>query len=168
MAFTKDQVTNLMDLLKIPEEKRNFEDFRDQIKILNACYLSKNDNNFERILNNPGLQHLAENIFANLNFEYLKICQGINQSSKQILDHPMFKERMFKERGIWQGDLKWKNPKSDSNQEPAMHSLICRITSQVKQQNNEPEVRSENWPQHLVMQLIPKSLVSTIGKKIKT
>ena len=161
MAFTKDQVTNLMDLLKIPEEKRNFEDFRDQIKILNACYLSKNDNTFERILNNPGLQHLAENIFANLNFEYLKICQGINQSSKQILDHPKFWK-------IWQGDLKWKNPKSDSNQEPAMHSLslLCRINSQVKQQNNEPEVRTENWPQHLVMQIIPKSLVSIIGKKI--
>ena len=70
------------------------------------------------------------------------------------------------QRDIWQGDLKWKNPKSDSSQEPAMHSLLCRITSQVKQQNNEPEVRSENWPQHLVMQLIPKSLVSTIGKKI--
>ena len=69
------------------------------------------------------------------------------------------------QRDIWQGDLKWKNPKSDSSQEPAMHSLICRITSQVKQQNDEPEVRSENWPQHLVMQLIPKSLVSTIGKK---
>ena len=70
------------------------------------------------------------------------------------------------QRDIWQGDLKWKNPKSDSSQEPAMHSLLCRITSQVKQQNNEPEVRSENWPQHLVMQLIPKSLVSTIGKKM--
>ena len=156
MAFTKDQVTNLMDLLKIPEEKRNFEDFRDEIQFLNACYLSKNDNTLEKILNNPGLQHLAGKIFANLNFEYLMICQGINQSSKQILDHPKFNQR-----DIWQGDLKWKIPKSDSSQE--LHS---RITSEVKQQNKGLDVRSENWPQQLVMQIIPKSVVSTIGKKI--
>ena len=62
MAFTEAQITNLMDLLKIPEEKRNFEGFWDQIKIVYAVYLSKNDNTLEKILNNPGLQHLAENI----------------------------------------------------------------------------------------------------------
>ena len=51
----------------------------------------------EKILNNPGLQHIAENIFDNLNFEYLEICQGINQSSKQIIENqkPMFWLRKF-------------------------------------------------------------------------
>ena len=78
MAFTKDQVTNLMDLLKISEEKRKFEDFRDQIKILNACYLSKNDNTLEKILNNPGFQHLAEKVFLNLDPWNLEICKKIN------------------------------------------------------------------------------------------
>ena len=63
MAFTEAQITKLMDLLKIPEEKRNFEGFWDQIKIVNAVYLSKNDNTLEKILNSPGLQHIAENIF---------------------------------------------------------------------------------------------------------
>ena len=60
----------------------------------------KNDKNIHRmaqaspldkILNNPGLTHLAENIFGNLNFQYLKICRGINKSSKQILDNQMDK-----------------------------------------------------------------------------
>ena len=41
----------------------------------------------ENILNNPGLIHLAENIFGNL--EDVKFCRDINQSSKQILDNPM-------------------------------------------------------------------------------
>ena len=45
---------------------------------------------FEKILNNPGLQHLAENILDNLNFELLDVCRGINQSLKEILDNPMF------------------------------------------------------------------------------
>ena len=64
------------------------------------------------------------------------------------------------QRDIWQGDLKWKIPKSDSSQE--LHS---RITSEVKQQNKGLDVRSENWPQHLVMQLIPKSLENIKRKK---
>ena len=49
---------------------------------------------FEKILNNPGLQHLAENMFDNLNFEDLVVCREINQSSKQILDYQMDKQRL--------------------------------------------------------------------------
>ena len=44
----------------------------------------------EKIINNPGLQHLAENIFLNLSYADLKKCQLINQSISQILDNPMF------------------------------------------------------------------------------
>ena len=61
------------------------------------------------------------------------------------------------QRDIWQGELKWKHLKSDFSRES------CRISSKVKQENNEPEVRSEDWPKNLVMQFIPKSFVSTIG-----
>ena len=44
----------------------------------------------EKIINNPGLQHLAENIFLNLNSEDLKQCQLINQSASKILENPLF------------------------------------------------------------------------------
>ena len=61
MAFTEDQINNLMDLLKIPTEKRNFEEFRNQIQnlieekdSLRAFYDSKNDNSLEKIFNSPG------------------------------------------------------------------------------------------------------------------
>ena len=98
MAMSKDEVTFLMDLLKIPVENRNFMELCSQIQNLieekenfKRFYLSKNDNSLEKILNNPGLQHLAEKIFDNLNFEYLAICRGINESSKQILDYQMNK-----------------------------------------------------------------------------
>ena len=110
----EDQITKLMNLLKIPLEKRNFEELQDQIQkiieandslrkensSLMAFYLSKTDNTLEKILNNPGLQHLAENIFNNLKYEDLEACQGINQSCKQILEHqmskPMFLLRKFR------------------------------------------------------------------------
>ena len=106
MAMSKDEVTFLMDLLKIPVENRNFMELCSQIQNLieenenfKRYYLSKNNDTLEKILNNQGLQHLAEKIFDNLNFEYVTICQGINESSKQILDYqttkPMFVLRKF-------------------------------------------------------------------------
>ena len=115
MAMSEDEVTNLMDLLKIPIENRNFKELRGQIQNLieekenfKRYYLSKNDDTLEKILNNQGLQHLAEKIFDNLNFEYVTICRGINESSKQILDYqttkPMFILRKF--RGISQQNQK--------------------------------------------------------------
>ena len=82
---TEDQITKLMNLLKIPLEKRNFEELQDQIQriieandslrrensSLMAFYLSKTNNTLEKILNNPGLQHLAEKVFLNLDVENL-------------------------------------------------------------------------------------------------
>ena len=95
---SEDQLNKLMDMVKIPIEKRNFEELHDQIQNLieendsfKSYFLSKHDNTLEKILSIPGLQHLAENIFGHLNFQYLKICRGINKSSKQILDNQMDK-----------------------------------------------------------------------------
>ena len=34
---------------------------------------------FEKFITNPGLQHLAENIFVNLNYHDMKTCQLINK-----------------------------------------------------------------------------------------
>ena len=44
----------------------------------------------ENIINNPGLKHLTETIFGNLNLNDLKHCRCINESSKQIFPTPMF------------------------------------------------------------------------------
>ena len=50
---------------------------------------------FETILNNPGLQHLAENIFFHLDVEHLQLFGLLNQSSRQILEGRMFQDPMF-------------------------------------------------------------------------
>ena len=50
----------------------------------------------ENILNNPGLKHLAEIFFWNLDTEHLKICGLINLSCKQILENPLFWLKKFK------------------------------------------------------------------------
>ena len=50
----------------------------------------------EKIINNPGLQHLAETFFLNLDVEDMKICKQINKSCKQIFKNPMFWLRKFR------------------------------------------------------------------------
>ena len=49
----------------------------------------------ETIISNPGLHHLAEKVYWNLDVDDLKICAQINQSCKQILQNPIFSLRKF-------------------------------------------------------------------------
>ena len=44
----------------------------------------------DTVIRNPGLHHLVEKVFWNLDVEDLKICAQINQSCKQILKYPTF------------------------------------------------------------------------------
>ena len=44
----------------------------------------------EKIISSPGLQHLAEKVFLDLDVEDLKICGQTNQSCKQMLEKPLF------------------------------------------------------------------------------
>ena len=56
----------------------------------------------ENFIKNPGLQHIALNIFCNLDLETLKICKQINQSLDQLLDfeNPFFWLQKFIQRGL--------------------------------------------------------------------
>ena len=54
----------------------------------------------EKIFNNPGLQHLAEKVFLNLEWKDLEVCAMINQLSKQILENPIFWLKKFVSRGM--------------------------------------------------------------------
>ena len=64
----------------------------------------KMDNKYatlDNFLNNPGLQHLAREIFLNINsVNSLQACQEINQSSKQIFETPLFWLKKFVQRGL--------------------------------------------------------------------
>ena len=42
------------------------------------------------ITKNPGLQHVAENIFLNLNHKSILKCQNVNTKWKKILESPFF------------------------------------------------------------------------------
>ena len=44
----------------------------------------------EKLTNNPGLQHVSEEIFLNLTFDCLEKCQDVDESWKSILKDPLF------------------------------------------------------------------------------
>ena len=50
----------------------------------------------DQIINNPGLQHITENILMNLDFKYLKVCQSVNKTFEEILANPIFWLKKFR------------------------------------------------------------------------
>ncbi|ROT73196.1 putative mediator of RNA polymerase II transcription subunit 25 isoform X2 [Penaeus vannamei] len=70
---------------------------------------------------------------------------------------------------VWQGTLEWQEKKGDNNTRVA-HQVTCKMTSLVV--NGEPEVKTEGWSTKLIMQMIPKHILGSIGntffKNVKT
>eukprot|EP00094_Tigriopus_californicus_P002833 TCALIF_02731-PA protein Name:"Similar to MED25 Mediator of RNA polymerase II transcription subunit 25 (Drosophila melanogaster)" AED:0.24 eAED:0.38 QI:13/0.25/0.2/1/0.75/0.8/5/0/565 len=67
---------------------------------------------------------------------------------------------------IWEGDLTWtENSKTDNQQKKTKHVVRCSVTSPKDPSTGQAKVKSDNWPRHLIMQLIPKSLAQTLGSQ---
>ena len=68
------------------------------------------ENYLEMFIENPGLQHLAENIFLNLNYKDLKSCHLINRGSKVFFDNSRFWIKKFVQKGLSkQNEINWIN-----------------------------------------------------------
>ena len=65
---------------------------------------------------------------------------------------------------IWKGKLQWiQNSSVEGNASDEIErTVVCSVTSK-KDDNEMPEVKSDNWPSKLIMQLIPKTLVQKLG-----
>ena len=50
----------------------------------------------DQITNNPGLQHITEDILLNLDFKNLKVCQSVNKTFGEILTNPIFWLKKFR------------------------------------------------------------------------
>ena len=56
--------------------------------------------NLEEIINSPGLQHIAEEMFLNLDFKDIMACTQINKSCKEIVENPFFWLKKWRLRGL--------------------------------------------------------------------
>ncbi|XP_017036389.1 mediator of RNA polymerase II transcription subunit 25 [Drosophila kikkawai] len=83
--------------------------------------------------------------------------QGNPQQQQQA--NPQQEQASLREK-IWTGVLEWsEKPKSDQQKIP--HTLQCTVCTNIK--DGVPEIKAENWPPKLLMQLMPKHLVGNIG-----
>ena len=63
----------------------------------------------ENILKNPGLQHLAENIFLQLSYVDLEKCGLVNQASKKILENEnsiFWHKKLIRQAGLFSKNSK--------------------------------------------------------------
>ena len=61
----------------------------------------------EKIITIPGLQHLAEKVFLDLDVQDLNMCAQINQSCKQILESPIFWMKKFRSPSKQENQKEW-------------------------------------------------------------
>merc|ERR1719392_152576 len=89
--------------------------------------------------------------------------QMMNQQQPQIRPGMQPGQERAREREvIWKGELEWQEKVKDGpGDQKISHSVACSTSKDGS--TGLPEVKSDNWPGKLIMQLIPKSLVQTIG-----
>jgi len=63
---------------------------------------------------------------------------------------------------IWKGELEWQKKGPNPTDQKISYSVSCTVSSNVKE-NGQPEVMPDNWPSKLMLQLIPKSVIQSIG-----
>lgn len=63
---------------------------------------------------------------------------------------------------IWSGELEWEDAQI-LDQPKTLHTVQCKICSMVKE--GQPEINTENWPNKLKTQLIPKKVLGKIGEQ---
>jgi len=91
------------------------------------------------------------------------IGQPLNQQQQQMRPGLQPGQGQAREREvIWKGELEWQEKVKDGpGDQKISHSVACSVST--SKENGVPEVKPDNWPSKLIMQLIPKSLVQTIG-----
>ncbi|XP_011297129.1 mediator of RNA polymerase II transcription subunit 25 isoform X2 [Fopius arisanus] len=78
--------------------------------------------------------------------------QQVSHISSSGIERPM----------IWQGILEWlEKPKNPSSIQQQTRQVPCQVSATVKE--GEPELKVESWPRKLIMQLMPKQLIGSIG-----
>ncbi|XP_008546945.1 mediator of RNA polymerase II transcription subunit 25 [Microplitis demolitor] len=63
---------------------------------------------------------------------------------------------------IWQGVLEWlEKAKNPTDSQKQTRQVPCQVSANAK--DNEPELKADSWPHKLIMQLMPKQLIGSIG-----
>ncbi|XP_060532010.1 mediator of RNA polymerase II transcription subunit 25 isoform X2 [Cylas formicarius] len=120
---------------------------------LNKINMGQPPNVQTSIAQNPGIQTSSMAQVSQANAVATSQAQAAQQVPQQLAG----RER----HTIWQGILEWiEKPKNMADQKITRH-VPCHVSSNSK--DGEPEIKADGWPQKLIMQLMPKQLIGTIG-----
>lgn len=61
---------------------------------------------------------------------------------------------------IWRGTLEWNDKQ---NQQNTTRQVQCEISARISKDTNEVEVRGDSWPSRLIMQLMPRAVITNVG-----
>jgi mediator of RNA polymerase II transcription subunit 25 len=64
---------------------------------------------------------------------------------------------------IWRGILEWNDKQNQQNQ---VRQVPCEIYASISKETNEVEIRGDSWPNRLIMQLMPRSVISNVGGQL--
>lgn len=61
---------------------------------------------------------------------------------------------------IWRGILEWNDKQ---NQQNTTRQVQCEIYASISKETNEVEVRGDTWPPRLIMQMMPRAVITSVG-----
>jgi len=100
----------------------------------------------ETILKKPGLHHIAEDTFLNLDGKTLSNCTELNQNSKEIIDKPMFWLKKFSQQKVPLNDIEpWKALVQKLNDSNLEQQLAMKL-KEMYNSGNRIAVRSQYVP----------------------
>lgn len=103
----------------------------------------------------PNIQMQNQQMMGQVQQQGSQILQ--NQAPNQNIQNPMM---MPQRERIWVGILEWNDKQNQQNQ---VRQVPCEIYASLSKESNEPEIRGDTWPNRLIMQLMPKTVISNVG-----
>lgn len=87
-------------------------------------------------------------------FHFLSVPQQQQQQQQNMIPGLAHSER------IWRGTLEWNDKQ---NQQNTTRQVQCEISARISKETNEVEVRGDSWPSRLIMQLMPRAVITNVG-----
>lgn len=86
--------------------------------------------------------------------------QGQIPPQMNMMQQPTNQQPMPTSERIWHGILEWTDKQ---NQQNTMRQVQCEVHSSLSKDTKEVEVRGDNWPAKLIMQLMPRQMITNVG-----
>lgn len=92
-----------------------------------------------------------------------QIPQQMQPQQVQVQQQATPQQQQLQRERIWRGILEWNDKQNQQNQ---MRQVPCEIYASISKETNEVEIRGDTWPQRLIMQLMPRTVISSVGGQL--